>query len=276
MRRVIARQEALRTTFVLVDEKPAVRLLDLGELAGREDEWLPIEDVAGCDDAQLQERLAELAHRPFDLEKGPFSGSIFCSRSASEHVFLLVFHHIISDFWSAAVFLDDFKTAYSAECAGESGDLPPPISSYRDFARWQHEMVAGVEGERHWEYWREQLARPLPVLDLPTDFARPAVQSYRGAVKHYELDPTLTRAIIALGESHGASLYTVLLAAFQALLARYSGQADIVVGTPVAGRTRPGLQDLVGYFVNLMPMRGDLSGKPDVCRLSGPRPSDRI
>jgi len=262
MRRVIARQEALRTTFVLVDEKPAVRLLDVSDLALREDEWLPIEDVAGSDDARLQERLAELAHRPFDLERGPLFRVHVLSRSASEHVLLLVFHHIIADFWSTAVFLDDFKTAYTAECAGRSGELPPPVSSYAKFARWQHEMVAGLEGERHWEYWRHQLARPLPVLDLPTDFARPAVQSYQGAVKHFYLDPTLTRALIALGESHGASLYTVLLAAFQALLARYSGQADIVVGTPVAGRTRPGLHDLVGYFVNLLPMRGDLSGNP--------------
>ena len=176
-------------------------------------------------------------------------------------MFLLVFHHIIADFWSAAVFLDDFKTAYTALCMGLGGELPTPVSSYAKFARWQDEMVAGEEGERHWQYWRDQLAQP-PVLDLPTDFARPAIQSYKGAVKHYYLDPTLTQAIVALGESHGASLYTVLLAAFQALLARFSGQADIVVGTPVAGRTRPGLQDLVGYFVNLMPMRGDLTGNP--------------
>ena len=262
MRRVIARQEALRTTFVLVDEKPAIRLLDVDDLAFREDEWLPIEDVAGCDDAALRERLAELARRPFDLESGPLFRVHLLSRSASQHVFLLVFHHIIADFWSAAVFLDDFKAAYTAECAGHGGELPPPASSYAKFARWQHEMVIGEVGERHWQYWCDQLARPLPVLDLPTDFARPAIQSFKGAVKHYYLDPTLTRAIIALGEAHGASLYAILLAAFQALLARYSGQADIVVGTPVAGRTRPGLQDLIGYFVNLMPMRGDLSGNP--------------
>ena len=96
------------------------------------------------------------------------------------------------------------------------------------------------EGERHWAYWRQQLAGPLPVLDLPTDFARPAVQSYKGAIKHFDLDPTLTRAVVALGESRGISLYTTLLAAFQVFLGRYSGQDDILVGSPVAGRTRPG------------------------------------
>ena len=261
-RRVVARQEALRTTFVVVDEKPAVRLLDLDELVRREDEWLPIEDVSDHGDAELQKKLTELAGRPFDLEKGPLFRVHVLSRSTTEHVFLLVFHHIIADFWSTAVFLDDFKTAYTAELAGRGITLPAPRSCYADFARWQHKMLASDEGERHWAYWRDQLAGTLPVLDLPTDFTRPPVQSYRGGVRHFYLEPTLTEAIVALSESRGASLYTTLLAAFQVLLARFSGQHDIVVGTPVAGRTRPGLDELVGYFVNMLPMRGDLSGNP--------------
>ena len=261
-RRVVARQEALRTTFAVVDEKPAVRLLDVDELARREDEWLPIEDVSDHGDAELQKKLTELSGRPFDLEKGPLFRVHVLSRSTTEHVFLLVFHHIIADFWSTAVFLDDFKTAYTAELEGRGIALPAPRSCYADFARWQHTMLASDEGERHWAYWRDQLAGTLPVLDLPTDFTRPPVQSYRGGVRHFYLDPALTRAIVALSESRGASLYTTLLAAFQVLLARFSGQHDIVVGTPAAGRTRPGLQELVGYFVNLVPMRGDLSGNP--------------
>ena len=261
-RRVVARQEALRTTFVVVDEKPAVRLLDLDELARREDEWLPIEDVSDHGDAELQKKLTELSGRAFDLEKGPLFRVHVLSRSTTEHVFLLVFHHIIADFWSTAVFLDDFKTAYTAELEGRGIALPTPRSCYADFARWQHKMLASDEGERHWAYWRDQLAGTLPVLDLPTDFTRPPVQSYRGRVQHFYLDPTLTEAIVALSEARGASLYTTLLAAFQVLLARFSGQHDIVVGTPAAGRTRPGLHELVGYFVNLVPMRGDLSGNP--------------
>jgi amino acid adenylation domain-containing protein len=262
LRHVIARQEALRSRFVVVDEKPAVRLLDVSDLANREDEWLTIEDVSDSDDTQLEERLADLARRPFDLERGPLFRIHLLSRSVSEHVALLVFHHIIADFWSAAVFLDDFKKAYSAELAGRSGELPRPLSSYGEFAQWQNEMVASADGHRHWEYWAQQLARPLPVLNLPTDFARPALQTYNGAVKHFDLDPALTQAIIALGESRGASLYTLLLAVFQVLLARYSGQADVIVGTPVAARTRPRVQDLVGYFVNMLPMRADLTGNP--------------
>ncbi len=136
--------------------------------------------------------------------------------------------------------MTSFRKAYAEERAGRIGELPPSRSSYADFARWQHGMLAGEEGRRLWEYWQQQLARPLPVLDLPTDFARPAIQSYQGAVKHFDLDPTLTRAIVALGESRGISLYTTLLAAFQVYLGRFSGQDDILVGSPVAGRTRPG------------------------------------
>ena len=121
-----------------------------------------------------------------------------------------------------------------------ASDLPPPRSSYADFARWQHEMVAGEEGERHWEYWRHQLAGPLPVLDLPTDFARPAVRSYQGAVKHFYLDPTLTGAIVALGESRGTSLYTTLLAAFQVLLGRYERPGRHHRRLPGGGTNAPG------------------------------------
>src|SRR4029453_6403679 len=137
---------------------------------------------------------------------GPWFRVHRLSRSRSEHVFLLVFHHIIADFWSTAVFLDDLKTAYAAEGAESGANRPPPRSRYADFARWQKEMVGREEGQRHWDYWREQLAGPLPVPDLPTDFARPAVPSYRGAVRHFYLDPAPTRSIVALGESRGASL----------------------------------------------------------------------
>ncbi|HZW29207.1 MAG TPA: amino acid adenylation domain-containing protein, partial [Isosphaeraceae bacterium] len=261
-RRVLARQDALRTCFLVVDEKPAIHLLEVDELIRRQDEWLPIEDVAGLDEAAIQGRLAERAGRPFDLERGPLFRVHILSRSRSEHVFLLVFHHVIADFWSTAVFLDDLRAAYAAERAEPGADRPPPRLRYADFARWQLEMAGRDEGQRHWEYWRRQLAGPLPVLELPTDFARPPVPSYRGAVRHFSLEPALTRSVVALGESRGASLYTTLLAAFQMLLARYGGLDEIVVGTPVAGRTRPGLDGLVGYFVNLLPMRSDLSDNP--------------
>ena len=260
--RVIAHQDALRTTFTVVDAKPAIRLLDADELVRRADEWLLIEDVGGRDDAELDRDLAGLARHPFDLEKGPLFRVHILSRGVSEHIVLLVVHHIISDFWSTAILVDELGKAYAEEHVARVGELPPSRSRYADFARWQHGMVAGEEGRRHWAYWQQQLAGSLPVLDLPTDFARPAVQSYKGAVKHFDIDPTLTRAVVALGDSRGISLYTTLLAGFQVYLGRLTGQDDILVGSPVAGRTRPHLEGLIGYFVNMLPIRGDLTGNP--------------
>ncbi len=268
-RRVIARQDALRTTFAVVDERPAIRILDASALVDREDEWFPVEDVTGLDEARLQDRLVELARRPFDLETGPLFRLHILRRSESEHVVLLAVHHIIADFWSTAVLVDDLGRAYADELAGRVDDLPAPVASCTDFARWQHAMVAGEEGELHWGYWRQQLRGTLPVLDLPTDFVRPSVRSYRGAVKYFHLDADLTRAIVELGDSRGASLFMTLLAAFQVLLGRCCGQDDILVGSPVAGRTRPGLEGLIGYYINMLPMRGDLSGNPSFDEVMG-------
>ena len=261
-RRVVAQQDALRTTFAVIDEKPVIQLLPASELVEREEEWILIEDVASLSDSEIKQTLAERADRPFDLERGPLFRLHLLSRSAREHVVLLVVHHIIADFWSTAVLVDDLGKAYADELAGRASESSLPRSRYGDFTRWQHAMVAGEEGERHWDYWRQQLSGPLPILELPTDFARPAVRSYEGATKHFYLDSTLTRGIVNLCDSLGVSIYTTLLAAFQVLLGRLSGQDDIVVGSPVAGRTRPGFEGLIGYFVNLIPMRSSLSDNP--------------
>src|SRR5262249_51240422 len=145
LRCLIAHQDALRTTFVVVDEKPTVRVFAESELVRREDEWLPVEDVASLGDGALRHKLVELARRPFDLEQGPLFRVHLLNRSAREHVVLLVIHHIIADFWSTAVFVDDLAQAYVQELAGRSDELPPPRSRYADFVRWQHEMVAGEE-----------------------------------------------------------------------------------------------------------------------------------
>ena len=212
-----------------------------------------IEDVASLSDSETKQKLAERADGPFDLERGPLFRLHLLIRSASEHVVLLVVHHIIADFWSTAVLVDDLGKAYADELAGRASDLSLPRSRYGDFTRWQHAMVAGEEGERHWNYWRQQLGAPLPILELPTDFVRPTVRSYEGATKHFYLDSALTREIVNLCDSLGVSLYTTLLASFQILLGRLSGQDDILVGSPVAGRTRPGFDGLIGYFVNLVP-----------------------
>src|SRR5262249_19635895 len=157
------------------------------------------------------------------------------------------------DFWSTAIFLDELIKVYAAELSGQSVALPPPRSSYAEFTRRQAEMVESEEGDRHWAYWNDELADLPTALDLPTDFARPTVPSYRGATRYLKLDAGLTNAVFDLAESCGVSLYTILLAAFQVLLARLSGRDDIVIGTPASGRTRSEFQRLFGYFVNLLP-----------------------
>jgi amino acid adenylation domain-containing protein len=262
LRQVIARQDALRTTFEVVDEKPTIHVHTASELLARESEWLFIEDAAGWNDREVKRTLTALASRPFDLEGGPLFRLHLLSRDEAEHIVLLVVDHIIADFWSTALLVDDLGKAYAAELAGQTTNLAPPRFQYTDFTRWQRAMVAGEEGERHWAYWQEQLSGPLPVLALPTDFARPPVRTYQGATRRYYLESVLTREIDALSDSLGISLYTALLAAFQVLLGRLSGQEDIVVGSPVAGRTRPGFEDVFGYFVNLVPMRSSLEGNP--------------
>src|SRR5262249_24741360 len=161
---------------------------------------------------------------------GPLFRIHLLSRSASEHIVLLVVHHIIADFWSTAVLVDDLGRAYAEELEGRATGCSAPRTQYVDFTRWQHAMVAGVDGQQHWNYWRQKLSEPLPVLDLPSDFTRPIVRSYQGATKHFYLDAELTQGIVALGESLGISLYTTLLAAFKVLLGRFSGQDDILVG----------------------------------------------
>ena len=229
-------------------------MIDAEDIQTREEQWFITADAS--------DQLTDLARRPFDLEHGPLFRIHLLRQSDSDHVVLLVFHHIIADFLSAAVFLDDLGRAYGEERAGRPGTWPLPQSRHADFVRWQNEMLAGEQGERLWTYWQRQLAGPLPVLDLPTDRPRPALRSDRGRTRHDALEPALTEALVALGEANGASLYTTLLAAFQVLLARYAGQDDIIVGSPVAGRTRPGLEGLVGYFVNMLPMRANVADDP--------------
>jgi NRPS condensation-like uncharacterized protein len=141
----------LRTTFAVVDERPAIRLPDASAFLHREDEWLPLEDAASLDEAELQDRLVELSRRPFDLETGPLFRLHLLRRGESEHVVLLVVHHIIADFWSTAVLVDEFGKAYADELAGRGGDPAALTSNYADFVGWQHGMVAGAEGERQWD-----------------------------------------------------------------------------------------------------------------------------
>ncbi len=259
VRRLADRHEVLRTTYPESGGRPVLRVRDAI------DDPLAVVDAAGWPEEQATADRAEAANRPFDLEAGPLIRVVVWSRPAPEgDDILIVLHHIVGDFWTIAVLVEELSRLYNAErsAEGSGAGLPALPLRYTDYARWQAEMLAGPEGGRLEGYWRSRLASPPPVLELPTDRPRPAVRTERGAVRHLELDATLSAEVLAFARGRSASLYTVLLAAFEVLLGRYSGQDDFAVGSAVAGRTRPGLDGLLGYFVNLIPMRADLAGNP--------------
>jgi amino acid adenylation domain-containing protein len=221
-----------------------------------------VEDASDLSEAELSRRIASEARRPFDLVNGPVFRARLFSHKNGDPILLLAMHHIVSDFWSVAILIDELGRIYPALCSGRPVDLAAPTRQSTDFARWQSARLAGADGERLWEYWRSQLAGPLPVLDLPTDRPRPSVQTDRGATRSLQLDRQLTRRLVALGGEHGSSLYVTLLAAFQVLLHRYTGQDDVIVGSPVTGRSQPDFAGVVGFLVNTLPLRSNLSTNP--------------
>ena len=257
---LVARHTALRTVFVRVDGEPVQRVLASAGASFQH------EDASAWSEAQLRQRLDAEALRPFDLAQGPLLRILAYSRSATEHVLLLVVHHIVADLGSLAVVVQDLGAFYTALGKGDAPGLPPVQSDSVEHARWLRDHLAR-DGERLWSYWRVQLAGEVPSLSLPSFRARPAVQTYTGDARGFRLSAQLSARLMALARETGTTPYALLLAAFQALLHRYSGQEDLWVGSPTSGRTRPHLAGTVGYLVNMVVLRGDLSGDPSFMEL---------
>jgi hypothetical protein len=253
---LVDRHPALRTTFSVRSGQPAQQVHQ--ELGVHFVET----DASGWNSEVLKSRLLEEAYRPFDLERGPVLRVNLFTCSAQEHVLLLVVHHIAIDFWSLAVLLTELGVLYPAEKAGVQALLPALDSQYTDYVRWQAEMLAGPEGERLWAYWQKQLAGQLPLLELPTDRPRPPVPTYRGASYDFHLNDELSRRLKALAKAQGATLYMVLLAAFDVILNYHTGQEDLLVGSPVLGRSRAEFEGIVGLFTNPVILRANCSGNP--------------
>ena len=251
---LVERHAALRTTFTISRGHPIQRVADRVELHFQQ------EDARHWSEAQLDERLTEESERPFDLERGPLLRINLFTRSSDEHILLLAAHHIIVDFWSLALLMQELGLLYEAEQSGVRAALPALSSSYSAFVRWQRELLSSEEGERHWAYWRNQLSHELPILNLPTTRPRPPVQTFRGASEPLRLSAATVRRLKALSREHDATLYMTLLAAFQALLHRYTGQDELLVGSVTAGRTKAEFASLVGYFVNPLVLRATVSG----------------
>ena len=210
---------------------------------------------------------AKMVARAFDLERGPLLRAALVRLGGAHFVLLTVVHHIAFDGWSSSVLFREMHETYAALSRGERPKLPPLPLQYTDYAVWQRGMLRGARRERLAAFWREQLRGPLPVLMLPADYPRPPTQSFRGKKHFIALDRLLMARLEELGRSHGASLFMVLLAGYGALLGRYAAQDDVIVGCPVAGRERHELEPLIGFFVNLLPMRIDLHGDPTFVEL---------
>ena len=219
-----------------------------------------VEEATGWSEDRWRQRLAEEAHRPFDLRQCPLLRVTILRLGPQDHVQLLVVHHVVSDFWSLAVLLEELGAAYLAELQGQRLPLPALSLRYTDWVAFERQMLESGERQRLESYWIDWLAGSLEPLDLPTDKPRPPVQTWHGAKSGTLLPADLGAKLQELARSQGSTLYMVLLAAFQTLLFRYTGQSRILVGSPTAGRLRPEVEGLVGYFVNPLVMRGDTDG----------------
>jgi hypothetical protein len=257
---IIRRHDTLRTSFLAVDGQPVQVVKPKLSLS------LPLIDLSLLRETdrgnELQRLRREDAERPFDLSRAPLMRVSLVRLDASAHVVLVTMHHIVSDGWSIGVLINEVAALYQAYAAGKESSLPELSIQYSDFAGWQRQQLQGESLKNELDYWRGELGTELPTLNLPTDRQRPAVQSYRGALVPVNIETELTDALRQLAQRQGATLFMVLLSAFQALLQRYSGQDQIVVGTPMAGRERPETETLIGFFVNTIVLRGDLSGNP--------------
>ncbi|HEX2079665.1 MAG TPA: amino acid adenylation domain-containing protein, partial [Longimicrobium sp.] len=264
---IVRRHEALRTVFAEADGSPVQVVAPFGGFA------LPVEDLSALSEADreaaLRRRAGEEARRAFDLSAGPLFRAALLRLGAEDHVLLLSMHHIVSDGWSMGVLFRELSALYAAYREGGESPLPELGVQYADYAVWQREQLAGEVLDRQLAYWRERLAGAPGLLELPTDHPRPPVQTYRGATVPVELSVELLERLQALGRREGATLYMVLLGAFQVLLSKYSGSEDIVVGSPIAGRTRGEVEELIGFFVNTLVLRTDLGGDPSFREVLG-------
>ena len=261
--RVMARQEGLRVRFVAVDGVPhqvmapadvgfALTEKDLSHLAHAERERTAAAEAA------------ESASAPFDLATGPLIRGRLLRLSQEEHVLLIAQHHLVSDGWSVGVMVREVAMLYAAFSTGKADPLPALEFQYADYAAWQRQWLQGEELERQIDFWRGHLRGAPPLLTLPTDRARPSMPGYQGGMVRLDISPELTARLRALSQRHGVTLFMTLMAGWSVLLARLSGQQDVVIGTPVANRQRREMESVIGFFVNTLALRVRLDDNPSV------------
>ena len=256
---IIRRHESLRTSFEVHDGQPFQVIASDAQLDLTRIDFSPVVDVDRID--EINQLVAQEAERPFDFTRAPLLRASVLRFNDADHVFVLATHHIVSDAWSMGILTRELWLLYEAYANDRPISLQDLSIQYADFAVWQRNWLQGEVLESQLSYWKKQL-NDIPILNLPTDRIRPARQTFRGARQSMALGQSLTQAINELSHREGVTPFMTLLAAFQVLLYRYSGQEDVIVGSPIANRRRTELESLIGFFVNTLVLRSDLSGNP--------------
>ncbi|MEA2101908.1 MAG: condensation domain-containing protein, partial [Thermodesulfobacteriota bacterium] len=256
---VVDRHETLRTTFLTIDEKPVQRIAASLELQ------MPVIDLSDEDDEdeKLKVILESEKRTPFNLEQGPLFRTQVVKLSDTRHAFVITMHHIIADGWSMGVLVQDAVSNYLAFLGGKPAPSPELRIQYKDFAAWQADLFQNDAIKKQKAFWLEMLAGELSVLNLPIDHPRPAVQTQHGATQRILLDKELAHRVKEFARDHDVTRFILTLAIFKILLHKLSGQDDIIVGSPIAGRNHADIEPMIGFFVNVLPMRSDLSGNPN-------------
>jgi len=262
---ILRRHEVLRTTFVTQNDQPVQVVASPGAFP------LPCIDLSTLPEEQREAKARELASeeasRPFDLATGPLLRAVLLQLNLHDHVLLVTMHHIVSDGWSMGIFYRELSALYEAFSKGKQSPLAELPIQYADFAVWQRQWLQGKRLEEQLAFWKKQLAGNLPILELPTDYSRSAVQTHRGGHCSLQLSRELMSSLNALSQRKGVTLFMMMLAAFMILLHRLSAQDDIIVGTPIAGRNCSETEGLIGVFLNTLVMRTDFSGNPSFCSI---------
>src|SRR5205085_7297687 len=254
---IVKRHESLRTIFTAVNDRPVQVINEARDFRST---MIELRDTSPEKKETTAARLAtEEGRKPFNLAEGPLMRIKLLRLAEDDHVLLMTMHHIISDGWSIKVLIRELGELYEAYANGRETALPELPIQYADFAVWQREWLRGERLEQQLSYWRAQLADAPPLLELPTDKPRPTFQTFHGANLLRTFSKKLNEAITQLGRREGATLFMTLLSVFVTLLYRYSGQRDILVGTPIANRNRSDTESLIGFFVNTLVLRTRLS-----------------
>ena len=265
LREVHRRHEVLRTTFAMAGGRP-IQVTSLGVRV-----QLPVVDLTGFSLGEREEEARRLVtretRRPYDLSMGPLFRALLLRLEADMHAFMIALHHIVSDGWSMGILVREINALYGAFSSGKPPELPELPIQYADFAAWQRDWLQGEALESQLAFWRRHLEGAPAALDLPTDFRRPSRQSFRGGHETFEVAPKIAAGLRSLSRRSGGTLFMTLLAAFDVLLFRWTGQEDVVVGTGIANRHRREIQGLIGFFVNSLALRADLAGNPTFLEL---------